>query len=109
LVSRLIETARRQIMQKDAELRTHPSPHPIEGANSRLHFWQAPTPGLSVLGCDDCSPTNLACRKTACFDLATDCRETNIVLTRELTERIGLFHVDPESPQRTGRLCIANY
>jgi hypothetical protein len=32
-------------------------------------------------------------RETACFDLATNCRQTNIVLMRELIERIGSLHV----------------
>ena len=77
---------------EDVELRSHPSLHPIGGANSRLHFWQPFLPYLRVLGRDDCSPTNLPCRKTACFDLATDCRQTNIVLTRELTKRIRPLH-----------------
>jgi hypothetical protein len=79
---------------EDARLRSYPSPRPIGGANSRLHFWQPFLPSLRVLGCDNCSPTNLACRKTACSDLTTDSRQTNIVLTRELTERIGLLHTD---------------
>jgi hypothetical protein len=54
-------------------------------------FWQPFLPSLGVLGRDNCSPANFARRETTCFDLATDCRQTNIVLTRELTKRIGLL------------------
>jgi len=54
-------------------------------ANSRLHSWQLFLPSLGVLGRDNGSPANFARCETACFDLATDRCQTNIVLTRELT------------------------
>jgi hypothetical protein len=69
------------------------SPHPIGGVNSRLYFWQLFLPSFGILGRDYCSPTNLARRKTACFDLTTNRCQTNIVLTRELTQRIRPLHV----------------
>jgi hypothetical protein len=51
-------------------------------------------PSLGVLGRYNCSPANFARRETACFDLATHGRQTDIVLTRELTKRIAPLHID---------------
>jgi hypothetical protein len=69
------------------------SPHPIGGVNSRLYFWQLFLPSFGILGRDYCSPTNLARRKTACFDLTTNRCQSNSIPTRELIERIGSLHV----------------
>jgi hypothetical protein len=76
---------------EDEKPRSCPSPHPIGGANSRLHFWPPVLPSLGVLGRDNCSPANFASHETACFDLAANRGQTDGVLTRELIERIGLL------------------
>lgn len=78
---------------EDAELRSCPSSHPIGGANSQLQFWQSFPPSFGVLGRNYCSPANFARRETACFDLATNRRQSNSIPTRELIERIGSLHV----------------
>src|SRR4029077_20355564 len=78
---------------EDEKPRSCPSPHPIGGANSQLQFWQLFPPSLGIFGRDNCSPANFARCETACFDLATDCRQTNVFLTRELTKRIRPLHV----------------
>ena len=62
-------------------------------ANSRLHFWQLFLPSLSVLGRDNCSSANFASHEAACFDLATNRGQTDVVLTRELTKRIRPLHL----------------
>ena len=74
-------------------LRSCPSSHPIGGANSQLQFWQSFPPSFGVLGRNYCSPANFARRETACFDLATNRRQSNSIPTRELIERIGSLHV----------------
>jgi hypothetical protein len=78
---------------EDEKPRSCPSPHPIGGANSQLQFWQSFPPSFGVLGRNYCSPANFARRETACFDLATNRRQSNSIPTRELIERIGSLHV----------------